>query len=433
MRPEIQGKDCIILHRIRWSESGRRVDFEAKVTGAAAKFFSGLPPMFVRYEEDLSATPDAVSVIAWLGNVLPIAWLGGIEVSVPELDAVFAAAEPELKKQFALRYPGCRLDGRLRADKLVEVQRLAPVGPPLMLFSGGLDAMATFLRHRDERPVLVTVLGGDIRLDQTREWRECLEHIRGEAVLETFEHVVVESNLRTFYHLPMVERHLYHNWWGSVQYGLGFVALLAPLAHHRGAPIVYIASSLEGVTGTASTFAVDSCIRWSGTACGHDSAGVPRPAKAGEILHAARRVGAPIRVRVCWQQPEGWLNCGRCEKCLRTAINFVAHGANPESFGIPMAPDFYPELFRGLARMRRKDALELVWQENVDAIASALAVGDAFVRPGFPEDRRWLVRIAAGEPVRLLRLNRTSLGRKWKRLCLKLGSWLPRLDPGRLR
>lgn len=409
------------------------MDFEAEASGEAAKFFSGLPPMFARYGEDLSATPDAVSAIAWLGSVLPIAWLGGAEVAVPELDSVFAAAEPELRRQFALRYPGSRLDGRLRADKLVEVAPPAQVGPPLMLFSGGLDAMATFLRHRDERPVLVTVLGGDIRLDQAREWRECLEHIRGEAVLRASEHAVVESNLRTFYHLPVVERHLYDNWWGSVQYGLGFVALLAPLARHRGAPTVYIASSLEGVTGTASTFAVDSCIRWVGAACGHDSAGVARPAKAGEILRAARREGVPIRVRVCWQQPEGWLNCGRCEKCLRTAVNFVAHGADPEAFGIPMAPDFYPELFRGLSRLRRKDALELVWQENVDAVVAALAAGTAFIRASHPEDGRWLARIADGEPVRLLRLNRTSLGRKWKRLAMRLSRWVPRLDPGRSR
>ncbi|MFZ9201396.1 MAG: hypothetical protein ACO23N_03075 [Opitutales bacterium] len=423
--------DAIVLRSIRWSEGGRRVDFEADASGAAARYFAGLPPMFVRYGEDLSDTPASVAVLAWLGSVLPIAWLGGIEVVVPELDEVFAQSEPALRAQFAQRYPGQRIEGRLRALRVVRQIDKSTQGPPLMLFSGGLDAMATFLRRRDERPSLVTVLGGDIRLDQSREWRECMEHIRDEPVLKGFERLVVESNFREFYHLPVVERHLHANWWGSVQFGTGFICLLIPLARRRCSGVIYIASSIEGVSSVGSSEAVDSLVHWGGGACHHDSAGVPRPAKARELVAAARRLGVPIRVRVCWMQPEGWLNCGRCEKCLRTAINFIAAGADPERFGVPMGADFYPRLMRTLAAQRRKDVLEPVWQENTDAVGAALANGGAFLRPGSPADRAWLTRIAAGEPVRILRLSRTSVGRKWKRLQLRLARWIPWLDPGR--
>ena len=182
-----------------------------------------------------------------------------------------------------------------------------------------------------------------------------------------------------------------------------------------------------------STEAVDSLVRWHGGACRHDAAGVHRPAKARELAEASRRLAAPIRIRVCWTQPEGFLNCGRCEKCLRTAINFISVGEDPERFGIPMGDDFYPRLFRSLAAQRRKDLLEFVWQENAEAVGAALSDGSVFLRSAHPGDRRWLARIAEGEPVRILRMNRTSLGRKLKRLRIRLARWLPWLDPGRER
>lgn len=425
--------DAIVLRGIRWSEGGRRVDFETEAFGKAIRYFQGLSSMFVRYSEDLSSTPPSIAVLAWLGSVLPIAWFGDFEVVVPEIDAEFSKVEPRIREQFALRYPGCAVKGRLRALKIVHSSGVVSTGSPLMLFSGGLDATATFLRHRAEKPVLVTVLGGDMRLDQVREWRECVEHIQNEPALHGVERVIVETNFREFYHLHLVDRDFYPNWWGSVQYGTGFICLLIPLAYHRHAPIIYIASSLEGVPGVGSTEAVDSLICWTGGACHHDSAGVRRPSKARELVEAAHSLGAPIRVRVCWMQPEGYLNCGACEKCLRTAINFISVGADPGRFGIPMGSDFYPKLFRNLYGLRRKDALESVWQENAEAIGAALADGSVFLRPNYLSDHRWLTRIADGEPVRILKLNRTTFGRKWKRLHFMLLGWIPWFDPGRER
>ena len=57
----------------------------------------------------------------------------------------------------------------------------------------------------------------------------------------------------------------------------------------------------------------------------HDGAGYSRTEKA-ELL-----LGFPFVVeglKVCWEGRDPEKNCGRCEKCLRTRLNFAAAGCN---------------------------------------------------------------------------------------------------------
>src|SRR5262249_59102310 len=49
---------------------------------------------------------------------------------------------------------------------------------------------------------------------------------------------------------------------------------------------------------------------------------------------------APGSLRVCWENPDGAYNCGRCEKCLRTMINLLIAGALDRcpTFPLPLDP-----------------------------------------------------------------------------------------------
>ena len=47
-------------------------------------------------------------------------------------------------------------------------------------------------------------------------------------------------------------------------------------------------------------------------------------------------------IRVCWRSPtKDRINCGKCEKCIRTKMNFMAHGKTP-----PTTLGASPELWR---------------------------------------------------------------------------------------
>jgi hypothetical protein len=57
----------------------------------------------------------------------------------------------------------------------------------------------------------------------------------------------------------------------------------------------------------------------------HDGAGYSRTEKA-EVLQRFPFVVEGLKV--CWEGRDPDKNCGRCEKCLRTRLNFAASGCN---------------------------------------------------------------------------------------------------------
>lgn len=66
----------------------------------------------------------------------------------------------------------------------------------------------------------------------------------------------------------------------------------------------------------------------------HDGAGYSRTAKVEQI---ARHATAASVVKVCWEGQETSKNCGECEKCVRTLLNFLAVGvSNPPCFSKPL-------------------------------------------------------------------------------------------------
>ncbi len=104
----------------------------------------------------------------------------------------------------------------------------------------------------------------------------------------------------------------------------------------------------------------------------HTGAGVGRTQKCQALGHlSAVRAG----IRVCWAGQEAGRNCGRCEKCVRTKVNFMAagHGAI-EALG-PFVPGelrtqiikseaalgIYRELLDDIPDLPGEVAEELVW------------------------------------------------------------------------
>jgi hypothetical protein len=66
----------------------------------------------------------------------------------------------------------------------------------------------------------------------------------------------------------------------------------------------------------------------------HDGAGYSRTQKVEEL---AKFPTAAKSLKACWEGKETFKNCGRCEKCIRTLLNFKAVGvSNPACFDVPL-------------------------------------------------------------------------------------------------
>ena len=112
----------------------------------------------------------------------------------------------------------------------------------------------------------------------------------------------------------------------------------------------------------------------------HDGASHSRTEKVGEISDWP--VGIK-NLRVCWQGKDKYKNCGQCEKCIRTKLNFLAVGAPiPECFPesdiysdldkikLPLANEPIRTEYRQIRDSAIKNGISAPWVKRMTVIAN---------------------------------------------------------------
>jgi len=208
--------------------------------------------------------------------------------------------------------------GELDYDGLkTRPDRDCAVGKSGVFFSGGVDSYYTFLSRRDQVDALINIDGFDIPLEQQSMRRRMKENLR--LIGERFNKqiIFIETNARQF-----SERFLAWSFaHGSVIAGSGH--LLSPEFS-----TFYLASF--GNPHNMYRFGVHPEIdpHWSSDCAQfhHADSGVN---KIEEIQYSGQFNTFCETLRICLRYPEKGLNCGRCEKCLRTMVYLQAAGVYP--------------------------------------------------------------------------------------------------------
>lgn len=206
-----------------------------------------------------------------------------------------------------------------------EVDSAAPANRDAVLaYSGGLDA--TFALHAHRKGLLgrrqnnlragVMVHGFDVLLDRPDIFAKSSE--LGARILESYglPLTTVRTNWRDIRGLP----------WDTV-----FIFAISSVMHQ-----------FSGVVSRAVVAADDA---YNGEALGWGSNSITNPLMghfgfpiefAGGGYTRTNKAKAfasnPVvlsNLRVCFQNPADGHNCGRCEKCIRTKLNFIAAGIGP--------------------------------------------------------------------------------------------------------
>lgn len=197
-----------------------------------------------------------------------------------------------------------------------------------LLFSGGIDSMFALATAEPGLTDLVYVSGFDVNPDHGEHARMAVENARAMAASRRLGFVEVETDARFSgdRFLPWVD------YGGSV---LGAVALLLrPLFHTvRVAPDY----AWEDLRDDSVHPILHDCWQSEDIALRCDSASWNRAEKC---AHLAGRPEWLRHLRVCWEMSPDHLNCGRCEKCLRTLAGLAIHGADIPAgvFGAPADP-----------------------------------------------------------------------------------------------
>lgn len=72
-------------------------------------------------------------------------------------------------------------------------------------------------------------------------------------------------------------------------------------------------------------------------------------------------------LRVCWHNPDGAYNCGRCQKCMLTMLSLEAHGVRRDVSTFPPALDTAP-----LAELEFKQRIQMApWEDALDTMRAA--------------------------------------------------------------
>jgi hypothetical protein len=182
------------------------------------------------------------------------------------------------------------------------------------LFSGGVDAFYTLLKNQaryprtDSRAIshLIVVHGLDVPLDNPELFSKVEASTQAVAHALGLHLVTVRTNVRQV--VSGVD-------WGLHSHGATLASLALALSRLFHTVFIASGSSYFELHPWGSHPAIDPLWSTESLEIVHDGAEADRAYK---LEYLTQSPLALAHLRVCWKNPGGAYNCGRCEKCLRT-------------------------------------------------------------------------------------------------------------------
>jgi len=387
-------KDTFKIKKIVFENEGKKIVYQYSVSAGIANLFHPNKLFYSSYDIDISNVPPSISIIPLLGNIAPIAWFSGFTIELDELDQDFYNCLKQIREIFIKNYPQHHIKGDISVGKLVNNSLQG--AKTSMLFSGGVDAFATYIRIVDQKPDLVTIHGADIEIEDRRQWNDFLSFNTSEKTIAENPKEYIQANLRDFYTYKVDLLVDGLGWWGKVQHGLGLICLLAPLSYIKGYSSIYIASSYTDHIDInwGSTPEIDQKITWSGLSVFHDGYELKRQDKVDIITHFASESDKDLKVRVCYSELNDKLNCSKCEKCHRTILGIILSGQNPNKFGFQVDEHIYNQIFQNLEHAHLTQGGQYFWWELME---KARSTDNYFIFKDEKLERQSIQRIKNGE------------------------------------
>lgn len=334
-----------------------RVTYKFTVSEGLASFFSQ-NEFWIEYPVRIEDVPDSVAIIPFMTAVLPIIWLSDAQLKVPVVDKEFYQCIPDIKAGYKNMYPEASFQGEIIIGSIEENNMLhSSAKMTACFFSGGVDSVTTMLKHIDEKPILLSIWGSDVRISNEKEWNlvhKTLESIANENSLDL---CCIKSTFRDFDKEYLLDKEyrktLGKGWWYGVKHGIGIIGHAAPLAYLYGIKKLYIASSNCPEDGPrvkcASDPRIDNQVRFCGCKVVHDGFELNRQKKVRYLVeYGKNHPENNIPLHVCWESHTGG-NCCRCEKCYRTMAEIWIEGDDPRRYGFDYPDSVFKDMYKFIA------------------------------------------------------------------------------------
>ncbi|USK31665.1 peptidase [Bacillus sp. F19] len=312
-----------------------RVDFHFNVTGKLKKYFKS-NHLFFEYNYDLSDVPFSILTITFVANVMPLVWITDTTLEINELDKNFKESINNIRNAYQEMFPRVIFKGEIKINNIIE-NSYQPVHEVACLFSGGLDALTTFIRKKAKKPLLITEYGWHEKTIKNSDvWNADKINAINFAKGYGLNNILIQSNYGTILNAQEIDydfqKRLGDSWWHGLHHGLAIITAAIPIAHKLKIKCINIASSNSPIykVPCASDPTVDNLIKYSSGEVFHDAYELNRQEKVKVVVDYYSKTNAPVNIRVCFKREE---NCCKCEKCLRTMLGIVAEGEDPNNFG----------------------------------------------------------------------------------------------------
>lgn len=358
--------DGVLLNRIK--VSGNNVEYHFKVTGKLRPYFT-TNVMYLNYEENVENIPESILAIPFVASIIPLMWVTNTVMWVKELDRTFYNSLHKIRDAYQRLYSHYPLNGNIISANLID-NKLDSHREALLLFSGGLDANSTYVRHHNKNPFLFNVQGWYKNLSDNDIAAEAdIRDIGIFAQKEGLDFSYAKSNFAVVIDENLWAKNIRPNfgdsWWHGFQHSMAFISIAIPIAYKHGIKDIYIASSVPmgEFCMCASHVTTDSEFRYAEIGkCIHDGSELVRQDKIRVVVDYQKASGAPYLMRVCSFNDH---NCCECEKCFRTVLGLVAEAADIKDFGFylgkPLKDHWEDVMYRRSGLMSFKSERVLHW------------------------------------------------------------------------
>jgi len=277
---------------------------------------------YVEYDQDITSVGKSILYVPIVSNIITVAWAVGADIYVEELDKTYLDSLSKIKQVFKKWYPQFSFSTNLYVGNSVSNQFNG--GGYCLLFSGGVDSLTSFIKHKDKHPELFTVWGTDIPVYENDFWEKVRIRISRFSNREGVNVHFIKTNMQQLLNQSLLAReYQLAGWWGPVNHGLMLLGVCAPLTT-KGIGTVFIAATHthDFKKPWGSDPLIDNKISWADIKVIHDAYELSRQEK---IKYLKRHTEYLSYLRVCYSTHSDY-NCGRCEKCLQAILALTLEG-----------------------------------------------------------------------------------------------------------
>lgn len=226
--------------------NGSLVLYEFEVSDSITALFN-TKTLWVDFGEDVSRVSSSILTIPFVSIMLPVVWLAGARLWVKNLDRTFYRSLVRLKMAYQDLYSLPHLGGMVIPCNLHDDSTITWQEGGALLFSGGVDAHASFLRNDEKISDLINIQGWYHDKEETIKAadrdrididRFAHEHSkRFHFVKSNFAQLINEQSFSPY------SKAMRDSLWHGMQHSMAFISISIPLAYKWRIATIYIASS----------------------------------------------------------------------------------------------------------------------------------------------------------------------------------------------